>query len=965
MFPRFLFFLFLFLNINVYSQSLNWSQFIDSTLTFSSPRTVDLNMDGVLDIVIGSGIDSVYTNHGIIALDGVNGNLLWSVPTVNDIFTSSVFNDINGDSIPDIYIGGRDAQFYCINGLDGSIIWQFLAPPNLINNSDSGYYNFYSPQLLEDVNNDGVKDILVSNGGNHSLLPWITDRPPGHIMILDGFDGSIVAKAVVPDSNETYMSPIVSDLRNNNNYWIIYGTGGEYISGNLWIANLNDLLNNDLTNSTMLASGNSRGFIAPVNIVDLNNDSVFDIVSQCQDGTIYSFNGGDFSNMWTFTDFNSICESSISSAVGNFTGDIIPDVFAVLNRGVAPSYNDHYQVLIDGATGQVVWSDSIGDIHFSSPVAFDYNLDGRDDALISVNNFNNQLNYYNHELFLLDFQNDTFFSILSPAAGINLTSTPYIGDLDNDSLLDIIYSFRVDSINPFNPVGININRINTSFSVPPVGISWGSYMGTNYDGHYNYNGYNCTPFNFSTQIDINSCVELGEGSIVVNVSPSIYSPYTYLWSNGSIDSSIYNLDPGSYFLRITDSRGCIEDRVLTLNAPYFIYTQELISNQCAGDSIAQVQVASNGCVCMFSNCQFYWMSGLDTLSNNHILDSVGSGFYEYVIIHTDGCLITDSVFVADGDSVISNYDFNSISCYTENDGSIILYPTDSINTQYLWSNNDTNQSIYNLSQGSYSVVVNNSYCVDSLSFYISEPDSLTLITLTNDLNCYNDSSGQIVIVDFSGGTPNYSCFFTHDLDTLYNGYFNSSMNFSNLDSGNYFFTAYDDNGCYIDTFFNITSPDELMLSIIAPLVPPNNQIQAEVFGGLSPYHYFWNTGDSSQSITPNSNGLHWCVVTDSNSCIADTAFFNVNWIVNSLDESSNNKIIIYPNPTNSKINIYLEEDYSSLYLISQSNKIVYFVEALNKGKNVLDISRLGVVSGVYIVKIVSGNKVYFKKLIVL
>ena len=88
MFPRFLFFVFLFLNINVYSQSLNWSQFVGSTLTFSSPRTVDLNMDGVLDIVIGSGIDSVYTNHGIIALDGVNGNLLWSVPTVNDIFTA-------------------------------------------------------------------------------------------------------------------------------------------------------------------------------------------------------------------------------------------------------------------------------------------------------------------------------------------------------------------------------------------------------------------------------------------------------------------------------------------------------------------------------------------------------------------------------------------------------------------------------------------------------------------------------------------------------------------------------------------------------------------------------------------------------------------------------------------------------------------------------------------------------------
>ena len=76
-------------------------------------------------------------------------------------------------------------------------------------------------------------------------------------------------------------------------------------------------------------------------------------------------------------------------------------------------------------------------------------------------------------------------------------------------------------------------------------------------------------------------------------------------------------------------------------------------------------------------------------------------------------------------------------------------------------------------------------------------------------------------------------------------------------------------------------------------------------------------------------------------------------------------MIIYPNPANSKINIYLEEDFSSLYLISQSNKIVYFTEDVNKGENVLDLSDLGVARGVYLVKIVSGNKVYFKKLIVL
>ena len=37
-------------------------------------------------------------------------------------------------------------------------------------------------------------------------------------MILDGYSGSILNNAVVPDSNETYMSPLYVDLDGDNNY---------------------------------------------------------------------------------------------------------------------------------------------------------------------------------------------------------------------------------------------------------------------------------------------------------------------------------------------------------------------------------------------------------------------------------------------------------------------------------------------------------------------------------------------------------------------------------------------------------------------------------------------------------------------------------------------------------------------------------------------------------------------------
>ncbi|HHZ65557.1 MAG TPA: hypothetical protein EYN51_08705, partial [Flavobacteriales bacterium] len=107
--------------------------------------------------------------------------------------------------------------------------------------------------------------------------------------------------------------------------------------------------------------------------------------------------------MWTVTIPGS--ESSTSPTIGNFTGAYGADVFAVTYKGSAPSYFDFYQVLIDGSTGEKVWQDSIADLHFAAPNAFDYNGDGRDDIMVSTNNFTGT--HYEHALKILDFQNDS------------------------------------------------------------------------------------------------------------------------------------------------------------------------------------------------------------------------------------------------------------------------------------------------------------------------------------------------------------------------------------------------------------------------------------------------------------------------------------------------------------------------------------------------------------------------------
>ena len=51
--------------------------------------------------------------------------------------------------------------------------------------------------------------------------------------------------------------------------------------------------------------------------------------------------------------------------------------------------------------------------------------------------------------------------------------------------------------------------------------------------------------------------------------------------------------------------------------------------------------------------------------------------------------------------------------------------------------------------------------------------------------------------------------------------------------------------------------------------------------------YIWNTGEITQTITPTANGLYWCIVTDVNGCVGDTAFYEVTNIVSAISETIN------------------------------------------------------------------------------
>ena len=81
----------------------------------------------------------------------------------------------------------------------------------------------------------------------------------------------------------------------------------------------------------------------------------------------------------------------------------------VLFNGVAPAYNDYFQVMLDGNDGSVQFIDSLGALNFASANAVDLNNDGRDEGIFSITYFDN--GYFVNKVQSIDFNNDTIIML--------------------------------------------------------------------------------------------------------------------------------------------------------------------------------------------------------------------------------------------------------------------------------------------------------------------------------------------------------------------------------------------------------------------------------------------------------------------------------------------------------------------------------------------------------------------------
>jgi len=457
----------------------------------SSPRAADLNGDGVLDIIMGAGKNEFQSsNQGILALDGKTGELLWQQEATDQVYGSATFCDITGDGVSDVFIGGRSPHFRALNGKTGEVIWEYSYDQHK-NDPVMQYarFNFNNSALVPDQNNDGLPDVLTVNGGNAKAAPNSeADRYPGVLILFDSKAGSIISADTMPDGKESYMAPLCFTQPGQKEYTLIFGTGGETIDGNLYMTQLSGLVAKKLSGAKVIASETGHGFIAPPVLADISGDGYFDVVAISHGSKIVAIDGRNQKVLWQRTIKNTECSNSF--AVGYFTGDGVPDFFTFVSKGQWPNSTGSVQIMLDGKDGRIAYIDSIGCTGYSSPVVYDLDGNGYDEAIISINEFDCKEGGFirrlhsdlENKLLSIDFYRHSVQVIDQLKGFKNIFSTPWIGDLDRDGYLDIVHCQYYDpSADMLSFLGMKIKRIATPVRVKKE-VKWGSYMGSSGDG---------------------------------------------------------------------------------------------------------------------------------------------------------------------------------------------------------------------------------------------------------------------------------------------------------------------------------------------------------------------------------------------------------------------------------------------------------------------------------------------------
>lgn len=318
-----------------------------------------------------------------------------------------------------------------------------------------------------------------------------------------------------------------------------------------------------------------------------------------------------------------------------------------------------------------------------------------------------------------------------------------------------------------------------------------------------------------------SCPADMDGSLTVNAVAGNSPIDSYTWdpAQPGADETITGLGPGTYYVTITATDGCVVVDSATLFAPTLLVvdsTSFTVPN-CPGDVNGSATVFVSGGTGPYT---YSWSNG--AVGNFPVLPSLaGDSTYMVTVIDSGTCgdTVFASITVPNPPSIIVVFaDSTRVSC--DNgipcDGSAIAIASGGTAGNgvynYTWdsgeSENNVVQSMANqLCQGINTVEVNDGLCSVTAEVEILAPPPITIDFDDSDINqtsCFGALDGSATIVA-SGGVPGYTYQWVNPSV--------SGPTITDLAAGPYDIIITDADGCNFQSTINILEPPVLVASI--------------------------------------------------------------------------------------------------------------------------------------------------------
>jgi hypothetical protein len=467
-----------------------------------------------------------------------------------------------------------------------------------------------------------------------------------------------------------------------------------------------------------------------------------------------------------------------------------------------------------------------------------------------------------------------------------------------------------------------------------------------------------------------------------------HSPYSYQWygPNGyfSTNDAISNLLAGVYSVTVRDTNNCMINSSIVIIEPANMFFTALGSTDesCLGACDGEIDVNVLGGVSPYVAMATETTTGnIITRAmgedNDSIVTGICSGTYILTFTDTNGCPSTlidggvnQQTLSANNTTVaqINTVNIPVILCGGNSTGVLeALDPNTNFGYTYSWQDLNGNvvsntATANNLLAGTYVLYADYNTiagCRTTDTVTVTELSIIQPLAVVTHVDCFGNSTGMLQ-GSVQGGISPYNM--------IWNPGGMTEGTIDSLLEGVYTLTITDSNNCQQSEPFEVTQPQELLVTITQS---SSFVLTASVpTGGTEPYSYSWREQSlpttplaSGTSYIVDDYGTYYVVITDANGCMytSNTITYELGPPLGAIDLTKEIHLSVFPNPFREETVVDFGQriNKAKIRIVDVYGKLIETHELTDTDKYI--IKRTNKASGVYFMEI-EINKEYINNI---